>query len=193
MNPTEAEIAAIDAAPDKWVLPCSQMKYIAKVVNADGGRPAYLMKIKGAGEVWKEIEIPVTLTLSPTQLARHLIEHGVELHSNDASRHVADFLRTCKGGKPLLRAEHDGWLDYGQEQSYVFGNERFSDRVERVIRVQSNARASAGTLADWVKVTALCSGNPLMLVALCFAFASALLKLFGQSGVCLNLVGRAAC
>ncbi|WP_433695064.1 DUF927 domain-containing protein [Paraburkholderia phenoliruptrix] len=192
MNLTESENVAVNAPPDVWKLPCSEMVYIAKVVDADGGHPAYLLEFKGAGDTWKEIEIPATLVLNPKRLAHHLIEHGVDLHSNDAPKHIADFLRTCNGGKPLLRAEHDGWLDYGQEQSYVFGNERFSDRVERVIRAQSNVRSSAGTLADWVEVTALCSGNPLMSVPLCFAFASALLKLFGQSGVCLNLVGNSS-
>lgn len=192
MNLTEAESAAVIAASDEWKLPCSEMKYIAKVTNADGGHPAYLMEVMGAGDVWKEIEIPVTLTLSPSQLARYLIEQGVELHTNDAAKRIADFLRTCHGGKTLLRVERDGWIDGGPEPSYVFGNERFSDHVERVIRVQANVRASAGTLADWVKVTALSSGNTLMIVALCFAFASALLKLFGQSGVCVNLVGNSS-
>ncbi|MPV64379.1 DUF927 domain-containing protein [Burkholderia sp. BE17] len=192
MNPIEDDSTAVDTAPSVWKLPCSEMKFVANVVNADGGHPAYLMEFKGVGDVPKEIEIPATLTLSPSQLARHLIVHGVELHSNDAAKHVADFLRTCNGGKTLLRAERDGWLDYGQEPSYVFGNERFSDRVERVIRTQANIRASAGTLADWVEVTALCGGNSLMIVALCFAFASALLKLFGHSGVCVNLVGNSS-
>lgn len=126
------------------------------------------------------------------QLARKLIDHGVELSSNDAGKRVADFLRTCNGGKTLLRAERDGWLDNGKELSYVFGNERYSDHIERVIRGQASVRASAGTIADWLKVTALCSGNPLMIVALCFAFASGLLKLFGQSGVCVNLVGNSS-
>jgi len=192
MNLTDLESVTLNAPPDVWKLPCSEMRYIAKVVNADGGLPAYLVEIKGAGDAWKEIEIPVTLILSPTQLARHLIEHGVELYSIDAPKHVADFLRACHGGTTILRAERDGWIDYGQEPSYVFGNERFSDRVERVVRVQANVRASAGTLADWNALTALCSGNPLMIVALCFAFASALLKLFGQSGVCVNLVGSSS-
>lgn len=192
MNLTEDESAADNAAPGVWKLPCSEMKPIAKVADADGGHPAHLMEFKGAGDDWKEIEIPVTLVLSPSQLARHLIERGVELHSNDAAKHVADFLRTCNGGKTLLRAERDGWLDNGKELSYVFGNERYSDRVERVIRVQAPVRASAGTLADWREVTALCIRNPLMIVALCFAFASGLLKLFGQSGVCVNLVGNSS-
>ncbi|MFP3619161.1 DUF927 domain-containing protein [Burkholderia sp. SIMBA_051] len=192
MNLTDVESAALNAPPDVWKLPCSEMTYIAKVVNADGGHPAYLVEIKGAGDAWKEIEIPVTLILSPKQLARHLIEHGVDLHSNDAPKHVADFLRTCRGGTTILRVERDGWIDHGQELSYVFGNERFSDRVERVVRVQANVRPSAGTLADWNALTALCRGNALMIVALCFAFASALLKLFGQSGVCVNLVGSSS-
>ncbi len=192
MKPTEDESAAVDAAPGVWKLPCSEMKFVAKVINADGGHPAYLMQFKATGDDWKDIEIPATLTLSLSQLARHLIEHGVELLSNDAAKHVADYLRTCNGGKTLLRAERDGWFDYGQEPSYVFGNERFSGRVERVIRAQATVRVSAGTLADWLNVTALCSGNPLMIVALCFAFASALLKLFGQSGVCVNLIGASS-
>jgi putative DNA primase/helicase len=148
-----------------------------------------LTEVKGAGDKRKVIEIPVTLTLSPSQLARHLIEQGVELHTNDAAKRIADFLRTCHGGKTLLRAERDGWIDGMLEPSYIFGNERFSDHVERVIRVQANVRASAGTLADWNSLTALCCGNPLMIVPLCFAFASALLKLFGESGICLSLVG----
>lgn len=192
MNPTEEESAVDDVAPAVWKLPCSEMKFVAKVANADGGHPAYLMKAKGPGDVWKEIEIPVTLILSPAQLARHLIERGVELYSNDAAKHVADYLRTCSGGQTLLRAKSDGWIDNGSELSYVFGNERYSDRVERVIRVEPKARASAGTITDWLKVTALCAGNPLMIVALCFAFASGLLKLFGQSGVCVNLVGNSS-
>ncbi|MBR8400430.1 MULTISPECIES: DUF927 domain-containing protein [Burkholderia] len=192
MNLTDVESVALNAPPDVWKLPCSEMRYIAKVVNADGGHPAYLVEIKGTGDAWKEVEIPVTLILSPMQLARHLIEHGVDLHSNDAPKHVADFLRTCRGGTTILRVERDGWIDHGQELSYVFGNERFSDRVERVVRVQANVRPSAGTLADWNAVTALCRGNALMIVALCFAFASALLKLFGQSGVCVNLVGSSS-
>ncbi|KVQ55932.1 hypothetical protein WT23_30890 [Burkholderia territorii] len=168
------------------------MKFVAKVVNADGGHPAYLMQIKGAGGVWKEIEIPVTFTLNASRLARHLIERGVELYSNDASKRVADFLRTCNGGNTLLRAERDGWFNDGQKQSYVFGDECFSDRAERVIRAQPKTRASAGTLADWVGFTALCRGNPLMIVPLCFAFASGLLKLFGRSGICVNLVGASS-
>ncbi|ARK46288.1 DUF927 domain-containing protein [Burkholderia pseudomallei] len=192
MKPNEDESAAADAAPGVWKLPCSEMKFVAKVANADGSYPAYLMEFKGAGDVWKEIEIPVTLILSPAQLARHLIERGVALYSNDAAKHVADFLRTCSGGKTLLRTERDGWIDYGKEPSYVFGNERYSDRTERVIRIQASMRASAGTLSDWAKVTALCSGNPLMIVALCFAFGSGLLKLFGQSGICVNLVGNSS-
>lgn len=192
MNPNEDESAAADAAPGVWKLPCSEMKFVAKVANADGSHPAYLMEFKGAGDVWKEIEIPVTSILSPAQLARHLIERGVELYSNDAAKHVTEFLRTCNGGKTLLRAERDGWIDCGKEPSYVFGNERYSDRTERVIRIQASMRASAGTLSDWVKVTPLCSGNPLMIVALCFAFGSGLLKLFGQSGVCVNLVGNSS-
>ncbi|WP_333995229.1 DUF927 domain-containing protein [Burkholderia orbicola] len=189
MNLTDDASTAGDAAPCMWKLPCSEMKFIAKVANVDGSHPAYLMEFKGVGDLWKEVEIPVTLILSRAQLARHLIERGVELHSNDAAKHVADFLRTCRGGKTLLRAERDGWLDCGNELTYVFGNEHYSDRVERVIRVQASVHASAGTIADWRKVTALCSGNPLMTGALCFAFASGLLKLFSQSGVCVNLIG----
>lgn len=189
MNLTEDASTAGDAAPCVWKLPCSEMKFIAKVANVDGSHPAYLMEFKGVGDLWKEIEIPVRLLVSTAQLARHLIERGVELYSNDAAKHVADFLRTFRGGKMFLRAERDGWLDCGNELTYVFGNERYSDRVERVIRVQASVHASAGTIADWLKVTALCSGNPLMTAALCFAFASGLLKLFGQSGVCVNLIG----
>ncbi|WP_233846327.1 DUF927 domain-containing protein [Paraburkholderia sp. HD33-4] len=193
MNHAESEGTVVDSAVDGgWQLPCPEMKYIAKVANADGGHPAYLMEIRGAGGVRKEIEIPITLTLNASRLARHLIERGVELYSNDAPKRVADFLRTCNGGNTLLRAERDGWIDYGQESGYVFADERFSDRVERVIRAQPKARASAGTLADWVDVTALCRGNPLMIVPLCFAFAAGLLKLFGQSGLCVNLVGASS-
>lgn len=189
MNLNEDENAVDDTAPGVWKLPCSEMKFVAKVADADGGHPAYLVEFKGADDVWKEIEIPVTLILNAARLAHHLIERGVELSSNDAAKHVVDFLRTCNGGKTLLRAECDGWLDNRGELSYVFGNERYSDRVERVIRTQANVRASAGTIADWLQVTALCCGNPLMIAALGFAFASALLKLFGQSGVCVNLIG----
>ncbi len=58
MNPNEDESAAADAAPGVWKLPCSEMKFVAKVANADGGYPAYLMKFKGVGDDWKEIEIP---------------------------------------------------------------------------------------------------------------------------------------
>ncbi|WP_059952980.1 DUF927 domain-containing protein [Burkholderia territorii] len=193
MNHAEAESTVVNAVvDDEWKLPCSEMKFVAKVVNADGGHPAYLMQIKGAGGVWKEIEIPVTFTLNASRLARHLIERGVELYSNDASKRVADFLRTCNGGNTLLRAERDGWFNDGQKQSYVFGDECFSDRAERVIRAQPKTRASAGTLADWVGFTALCRGNPLMIVPLCFAFASGLLKLFGRSGICVNLVGASS-
>lgn len=193
MNHAEAESTVVNTVvDDKWTLPYSEMRFVAKVVNADGGHPAYLMTFRGSTGVWKEIEIPVTLTLRPAQLARHLIERGVELFSDDAPKRVADFLRTCRGGKTLLRVERDGWIDYGQEKSYVFGSECFSDRVERVIRAQAGVRTSAGTLAEWAEVTALCRGNPLMIVALCFAFASGLLTPFGQSGVCVNLVGASS-
>lgn len=187
---------SISTAPststEVWKLPCSEMKFIAKVANADGSRPAYLIKFKVSGDNWKEVEIPCALILRPQQLACHLIDRGVELRTNDAAKHIANFLRTFSNESHLLRAELDGWIDYEKEYCYVFGEERLSEYSERVIRTRGAARASVGTLADWNSATALCRGNPLMIAALCFSFASALLDPFGRSGVCLSLVGRSS-
>lgn len=176
---------------ESWSLPCSEIKVVAMVVNADGSRPAYLIQFKSQQDIWKEVEIPCTLVLRPQQLAHLLIDRGVELRTSDAPKRIADFLRMADSQHRVLRVERDGWIDYDEECGYVFGEERHSEYSSaRVIQTPGTARASVGTLSEWNSATAFCRGNPLMTTALCFGFSSALLDPFGRSGACLSLVGR---
>ncbi|CAN7160129.1 DUF927 domain-containing protein [Paraburkholderia hospita] len=180
----------------KYVPICSRMRWIAHVVDADGGRPAHVVDIRTLNALQKRIEVAHELTSQPQELVRYLTAQGVQFNGNrDAARQLCDYLRTRPRVPIFTRATHDGWLKLGEHWSYVLGNKAFSVSHQelRVIRPQGQApRKKAGSLAQWLQVTGLCRGNPLLIFALCAAFASALLHPFGRNGFGVSFVGRSS-
>lgn len=175
---------------------CSGVQWIANVTDPDGGNPAHALDIWTLNGKQKRIEVPYELIDQPSELARYLIKQGMRIERvRDAARRIADYLSSHPREPVHIRTTRDGWQVLGNTEAYVLGNKAFctSGQVCSVTRTSPMAvRQRAGTLAQWNAIVRLCVGNPLLIVALCAAFASALLHPFGRNAFGISFVGRSS-
>ncbi|MDF3116600.1 DUF927 domain-containing protein [Burkholderia semiarida] len=175
---------------------CSGIKWVGNVVDADGGKPAHAIDIWTLTAARKCVEVPCELVDHPSELTRHLITQGMKIERvRDAARRIGDYLSRRPLQPTYIRTTSDGWQTLSDTEAYVFGSKAFcaGNRVLPVMRTPPTvARQQAGTLAQWAEIVKLCAGNPLLIVALCAAFASALLHPFGRDAFGVSFVGRSS-
>lgn len=114
-----------------------------------------------------------------------------------ADGHIVDLLNRWEPPVTKLSTERRGWADERCE-AFVLG-ERSIIGDSNVIPVAmdlspiADAIGSKGKLTSWrTDVAALCTGNPLMMVAVSQAFVGPLLELLGRDGGGLHLRGRSS-
>ncbi|WP_321926905.1 DUF927 domain-containing protein [Paraburkholderia guartelaensis] len=175
---------------------CSGAGWVANVTDPDGGNPAHSLDIWTLNGNQKRIEVPYELIEQPGDLARHLIKHGMKIERvRDAARRIADYLSGHPREPVHIRVARDGWQTVGRVDAYVLGNKAFcvSGGVQHVTRTPPDAaRQRAGTLAQWNEIVKLCVGNPILIVGLCAAFASALLHPLRHDAFGISFVGRSS-
>jgi putative DNA primase/helicase len=175
---------------------CSGIKWVGNVTDADGGKPAHAIDIWTLNGIRKRVEVPCELIDHPSELVRHLTTQGMKIERDrDAARRIGDYLF----GRPLqpayIRATIDGWQTLNNTEAYVLGSKAYCtpNRTLLVTRTPpTTVRQQSGTLAQWGEIVKLCTGNPLLIVSLCAAFASALLHPFGRNAFGISFVGRSS-
>ncbi|MFM0160768.1 DUF927 domain-containing protein [Paraburkholderia sediminicola] len=175
---------------------CSGVKWIANVINTDGGDPAHALDIWALHGHRKRIEIPCGLIDQPRELRGYLVKQGMKIERvHDAAHRIADYLSTRPNQPVHIRAIRDGWQKLGDADAYVLGDKAFCASAQALCVSRTppvDVRQRVGTLAQWTNIVRLCIGNPLLIVALCAAFASALLHPFGRNAFGISLVGRSS-
>ncbi|WP_225032300.1 DUF927 domain-containing protein [Paraburkholderia sp. XV] len=182
------------ASPVGQARPGLKIRWCGRVADPDGGNPAHLLEIETPHKTWKRVEISEKLLSRPTELSDLLIEHGARFRTSDATKHLADNLRTRPDNPLFVRAAHDGWTTVFGSECYVFGDQMYSERreAERVVRPAAYTRSISGTLDDWLTITSWCAGNPLAIAMLCFGFSAALVQPLGHDSFGVVVVGRSS-
>ncbi|MBN3723946.1 DUF927 domain-containing protein [Burkholderia sp. Ac-20379] len=175
----------------------SGIKSVGMVIDADGGRPAHAVDVWTLNDTSKRVEVPCELVYSPNELTRHLITRGMTIERvHNAARRIGDYLSSRPPHPNFVRTTCDGWQMLCGTQAYVFGGKAYcaGDRMLLVTGSEplTSGRPQAGTLAQWTEIVNLCAGNPLLIVALCAAFASALLHPFSHDAFGISFVGRSS-
>jgi putative DNA primase/helicase len=82
-----------------------------------------------------------------------------------------------------------GWVG----DAFAFPNKVFGKPDNRIICTAPNIRETKGTFADWqANIASYCVGNSRLVLGICAAFASAMLKIFGHENVGFHIVGASS-
>jgi len=162
---------------------CSPIEWKAFVTDTDGRRPAHLVEITTiVGS--QTVEIPIGLLDKPKKLKEFLVEAGMESPpaGEAAARQLVKLFATFPRTPHIVRVERDGWIPRQGGSAYVFGNTMYAqDSAVQVRRTVPATASQRGDPEKWPAFTRNLAGNPVLVAAACFGFASALLKPFGHS------------
>jgi putative DNA primase/helicase len=173
----------------EWVWLCSLIRVLALPRAADGTNWGRLVKVTdpdGRNHRWA---VPASMFAGDgTELRANLMSLGLDLASGPKAR--AAFSDLMMRWQPKERATTTvrlGWADESC-RAFALGDGRVLGDGSVVFQSESVATAAAeirpaGTLEGWREgVGRLCSGNPLLMVAVSAAFAGALLEPLDAEG-----------
>jgi putative DNA primase/helicase len=172
---------------------CSPISICGKAANSDGSSPAYVLRLKTIVGTIRRLQIPVSLIPQASRFEELLINAGVIIEPA-ARKHVLNYIRGKCPATFFLRVQSEGWVGLSDGRlAYILGKEVFGEEgntIELLLEGDVESRfSSAGEIGDWLKITKLCVGNPLVVFAMCAAFSSALLRPLGFDSGFVTLVG----
>ncbi len=144
-----------------------------------------LLSIKGPDGRTREVDLPQECLHSPPKLAQIISKQGIAYASPDM---LAKLLRQWKRPMVVETLRKVGWSGSKRAAFLLPSGEvvgkQGAIRPHRVLRNSLEIRDGAsGTLDKWrVKIAALCSGNPVALFGVSFAFAGPLLQVMDLDG-----------
>ena len=183
-----------DAPPaltQKWV--CSPLHIDALTTDSSHGNYGRLLRIKTTLGHWKTWAMPMaTLRGDCSDLRGELLGMGVEIDVFNRNLLPA-YLQEQAPQRRVQCAQHTGWAsaDY---KAFVLPDTTIGPQATGVVyQVEGRAAdeyTTAGTLAGWQEGTAaLAVDNPLLVLALCAAFAGPVLARCGAESGGIHLIG----
>ncbi|MBK5944869.1 DUF927 domain-containing protein [Halorhodospira halophila] len=178
---------------DTWI--AAPVRALALTSSEDGHSAGLLLRFRDHFGRWREWSMPLHLLRgSGDELRGQLLGMGFRCNVHQGKR-LSEWLMQQHPRKRLIAATRTGWHPAGDGRCFVLPSRTIgSDEV----RHQSEHPGvddfrQAGTLEGWRDtVAAPCRGNPVLLLAVCAAFAGPLLKpaeLRESGGHGLHLVG----
>ena len=177
------------ALTQAWV--CSPLHVDAVTTDAHGGNFGRLLRFRTTLGKWRTFAMPMELLRGDgADLRGELLAMGVEIDPSQRNA-LALYLQHRPPQKRILCALQVGWAKPG---AFVLPDEVIGPKAVGVA-FQSSERAAdeygrAGTLEGWqAEVAAPATGNPLLALAVCSAFAGPLLLRCGAESGGIHLVG----
>lgn len=161
----------------QWI--CSPMHIDAVTTDPNGGNFGRLLRFKTTLGQWRTWAMPMELLRGDcSDLRGELLSMGVEIDAHGRQM-LASFLQAIVPKRRIQCALQTGWAgtDF---KAFVLPDQVIGPKAAAVA-YQSGERGHdeytmAGTLAGWqVGIAAMAVGNPLLMLALCTAFAGPLL------------------
>ncbi len=144
-----------------------------------------LLSIKGPDGRTREVDLPQECLHSPPKLAQVISKQGIDYASPEM---LARLLRQWKRPMVVETVRKVGWSD-SKRAAFLLPSgdvvgKKGATRPHRALRNSLEIRDGAsGTLGDWrANIAALCSGNPVAVFGVSFAFAGPLLQVMDLDG-----------
>ncbi|MEQ6916877.1 DUF927 domain-containing protein [Halomonas aquatica] len=184
-----------DPAPfDEWV--CSPIECEAATHDERHDNHGLLMRFKPPYGPWREWAMPLELLSgSGEEMRRELMRMGVRI-SPDGFKLLHRWASQCLPEEVVVAATRVGWHHVEERLAFVMPRRTIAQcALAHRITFQSESAsqdhfATAGSLASWRDhIGRLCSGNPLMVLAVSTALAGPLLHLTHRQAAGIHLVG----
>jgi len=156
---------------------CSPL-YVDGVTNTEGGQFfGRLLRFRNTLGRWREWAMPMELLRgSCEELRGELLAAGVEIEQKNRNR-LAEYLQWRVPKKVITAATRTGWTAKGGAfvlRDRIIGNEDVHFQSESI--AAEGAARTGGDYRQWQQMTALCEGNPVLIVSICLALAAPLLE-----------------
>ncbi|MBU6371400.1 MAG: DUF927 domain-containing protein [Alphaproteobacteria bacterium] len=179
---------------------CTGLKVLARSRNRDREAWGLLVELTDADGHVHRHTIPASLFAGDaTPILADLLNLGLRLGRDKAAKaDVIAYLLQSEPTARVLSVSAMGWNDatctaFVRGGGDVLGAEGVVYQSEIAASAAAEMRAQ-GTLEDWKReVSALCTGNPLLILAVSAGFAAPLLEAVGASSFGLHFCGSSSC
>lgn len=174
---------------------CSSLSVVARTRNAESANHGRLLRFYDLDGVCHEWSMPMKLFASDGKEYRsELLDKGL-LISRDRGAHslLSTYIQESQPKATFRCVSRTGWIG----EQFVLPDVTIGKTGEEPVIFQSDHAlplkfGCAGDLEDFHRIAKLCVGNPLMIFAVCIAFAGPLLELIGAESGGFNLVGASS-
>lgn len=163
---------------------CSPL-YVDGVTNTENGQFfGRLLRFRDTLGKWRKWAMPMELLRGAgDELRGELLAAGVEIDQKNRAR-LSEYLQWNTPKKVITAATRTGWTSKGGAfvlHDRIIGSEDVHFQSESL--AADGVARSDGDYRQWRAMTALCFGNPVLMVSLCTSLAGALLvKVHRDSG-----------
>ncbi|WP_175535029.1 DUF927 domain-containing protein [Halomonas saccharevitans] len=184
-----------DPAPfDVWI--CSPIECLAATHDERGDNHGLLLRFKSPYGPWRQWAMPLRLLKgSGEEMRGELLDMGIRINP-DGFKPLHRWASQCRPDEVVVAATRVGWHRVEEALVFVMPWRTIAQgELARRITFQSEVAgqdeyATAGNLESWRHaIGRLCSGNPLMVLAVSTALAGPLLHLCHRQTAGIHLVG----
>lgn len=179
---------------DVWI--CSPIECLAATHDERGDNHGLLLRFKSPYGPWRQWAMPLRLLKgSGEEMRGELLDMGVRINP-DGFKPLHRWASQCRPDEVVVAATRVGWHRIEEALAFVMPRRTIAQgELARRITFQSEVAgqdeyATAGSLTSWRQhIGTLCSGNPLMVLAVSTALAGPLLHLCHRQTAGIHLVG----
>ncbi len=145
---------------------------------------------------WKEWLVPMALLAGNGEALRAELLNRGYTYNDRKKHHILSYIMQSRPYTQLVAATRTGW--HGEQTAFVLphitlGDDSYRFQAERTFVCNLSTQ---GTLEGWrTTIAQRCTGNPILALAVCTAFAGPLLKpakLQATGGAGINLLGKSS-
>ncbi|MET0156038.1 MAG: DUF927 domain-containing protein [Rickettsiales bacterium] len=174
---------------------CSALRVVAYARDEAGGNWGRLVEWEDADRRIRRRVLPMESlgVREGEELYRLLLHYGlVPYDARNAKRLIASYIAECRPYRRVVVATRTGW----HGESYVFPDGPYPDNPDLLLQSTEESdgvSAVSGTLAEWRDAIGIYArGNSRVTLALCAAFAPALLALVDAENSGFHLIGKSS-
>jgi putative DNA primase/helicase len=173
----------------KWTW-LSNAIWVRAQINGEQGCGRLLEFLDNKGRAHQQVVLMAELAGKCEQFFAKLMSAGFICSNRKVDRDR--IVRYILQSDVLIEIEQTlktGWVG----DAFAFPNKVFGKPENRIICTAPNIRDVAGTLADWQSnIACYCVGNSRLVLGVCAAFASSVLKVFNHENVGFHIVGASS-
>jgi putative DNA primase/helicase len=174
---------------EKWTW-LSNAIWVRAQINGAQGCGRLLEFLDNKGRAHQQVVLMAELAGKCEQFFARLMAAGFICSNRKVDRD--SIVRYILQADVLIEIEQTsktGWVG----DAFAFPNKVFGKPENRIICTAPNIRETKGTLADWQSnIACYCVGNSRLVLGVCAAFASSVLKVFNHENVGFHIVGASS-